>query len=146
MVDMSEPYLGDVELPKLYISVPYLGEFFGSNLIIYGKVAVFKLLHFVIGETDKSMYNLSELNPYNFVSKGVSMLCLNVCNDNIYVRFVDMPNKRAFDELLVSFKQEFCHTAWDWNQAAWRLSLTDAPRLTWFAYRYFGYNALKYEA
>jgi hypothetical protein len=75
---------------------------------------------------------------------GVYMLSVHINHDYIFVRFEKVP-KAEFNHLLMTFKQEFPDTVWEWSRLAWRLMLKDAPRLNWFVHRYFGYNAIVYE-
>jgi len=74
------------------------------------------------------------------------MISVCVLNDTIYCRFSGLPRKEEFNQLLKSFKQEFADCKWDWNRQAWTLPMMDASRLNWFAHRYFGTDAIVYDA
>lgn len=73
------------------------------------------------------------------------MIIVHIRHNRMYVKFDNLPTGADFQRLLTGFKNEFIEGVWDYRRKAWRLELTESPRLTWFAYRYFGYDAIRYD-
>lgn len=73
------------------------------------------------------------------------MISVYTKHNTIFCRFRSLARKDDFNQLLECFKGEFPSCKWDWESQAWRLPMKDAPRLHWFASRYFGLDGIVYD-
>lgn len=72
------------------------------------------------------------------------MISVYTKHNAIFCRFQSL-SRKDFDEVLECFKAEFPSRIWNGEHNVWRLPMKDAPRLHWFASRYFGLDGIVYD-